>query len=190
MWAVPFLPNPKLAYGGLAMLILILLAVVQLRDGATAYELGFRIDNFLPVLRRISAQLALFIALILLIGFATDSLNFCMRFLGMLLAVPLWALLQQYLLLAFVHRRLRLILGEGHRVVIITALVFAFFHLPNLMLTVACAVAGYIWTWAYERSPNLLANAMTHTIASAIIANSLPHWLLQNMFVGANHFYR
>lgn len=190
MWVVPFLPNLKLAYGGLAMLILILLVVVQLRDGATAYELGFRFDNFLPVLGRISAQLAPFIAIIVLIGFATHSLNFGKRFFGMLLSVPLWALLQQYMLLAFVNRRLHIILGEGHYVVIATALLFALLHLPNPMLTVACALAGYIWTRAYERSPNLLANAMTHAIASAFIANSLPHWLLQNMVVGTNHFYR
>jgi hypothetical protein len=58
------------------------------------------------------------------------------------------------------------------------------------MLTLACAIAGYIWAKAYERSPNLFANAVTHAIASALIANSLPHWLLKNMVVGLNHFFR
>jgi hypothetical protein len=190
MWLVPLIPNSRMAYTGLAMLIIILLAVAQLREAASARELGFRLDNFLPTLLWISARLAPFVALLLLVGVAARSLQFGSRFYGMLASVPLWALLQQYMLFVFVHRRLRVALGEGQRVVMVTALMFALLHLPNPMLMVACAVAGFIWAQAYERSPNLFANALTHTIASALIANSLPHWLLKNMVVGTNHFFR
>jgi hypothetical protein len=190
MWLVPLIPNARVAYAGLAMLIIVLLAVTHLRDAASARELGFRFDNFLPTLLWISARLAPFVALLLLVGVTAHSLQFGARFYSMLAGVPLWALLQQYMLFVFVHRRLRVVLGEGRRVVIVTALLFALLHLPNPMLTVACALAGFIWAQAYERSPNLFANALTHTIASALIANSLPHWLLKNMVVGTNHFFR
>src|SRR5205085_9066932 len=138
----------------------------------------------------ISLRLAPFVALVLVIGIAAHSLRFGARFYGMLASVPLWALLQQYMLFAFVHRRLRVVLGEGPRIAIVTALLFAFLHLPNPMLTLACALAGFIWAEAYERSPNLFANALTHTVASAFIANTLPHGLLKNMVVGTNHFFR
>ena len=190
MWIVPLMPKARTAYAGMALLIVVLLATAQRRDGATAREMGFRFDNFLPVLGCVSVRLAPFLAAILLIGLATHSLRFGERFYGMLLSVPLWALLQHYMLLVFVHRRLRVILGYGRRVVIITALLFALLHLPNPMLTVACAIAGYVWAQAYERSPNLFANAVTHAIASALIANALPHWLLKNMVVGLNHYFR
>jgi Type II CAAX prenyl endopeptidase Rce1-like len=190
MWVVPLVPNARMAYVGMAVLIAVLLVTAHLRDGVTARELGFRFDNFLPVLGRISVRLAPFLAIILLIGFAAHSLRFGARFYGMLLSVPLWALLQHYMLLAFVHRRLRVVLGDGRRAVMITALLFALLHLPNPMLTLACAIAGYVWAQAYERSPNLFANAVTHAIASAVIANALPHWLLKNMVVGLNHFFR
>lgn len=190
MWIVPLMPNARMAYAGLAALIVVLLAVTHLRDRATARELGLRFDNFLPALAWISVRLAPFIAAILLVGAAAQSLRFGERFYGMLLSVPLWALLQQYMLFVFVHRRLRVVLGEGRRAVFVTAALFALFHLPNPVLTLACAIAGFIWARAYERSPNLFANAFTHTVASALIANSLPHWLLKNMVVGTNHFFR
>jgi len=190
MWVVPVVPEMRTAYAGLAGMIILLLVATHLRDRPQARELGFRLDNFLPVLGRISLRFAPFIAVILVTGLASHSLSFGARFYGMLLSVPLWALLQQYMLLAFVHRRLRVVFGGGQRTVAVTALLFALLHLPNPMLTLACAVAGYIWTDAYERSPNLYANALTHAVASALIANALPHWLLKNMVVGLNHFYR
>lgn len=190
MWLVPLVPNMRAAYAGLAALIVVLLGVTHLRDRATARELGFRLDNFFAVLGRISLRLAPFVAALLLIGLAEHSLRFGARFYGMLLSVPLWALLQQYMLFVFVHRRLRVVLGNGDRAALASAALFALLHLPNPMLTVACAIAGTIWARAYERSPNLYAHAVTHAVASALIANSLPHWLLRNMVVGLNHFFR
>jgi membrane protease YdiL (CAAX protease family) len=190
MWVVPLIPNARVAYAGLAILIIILLAVTHLRDAPSARELGFRFDNFLPTLGWVSARLAPFVAVVLVVGVVAHSLHLGERFSGMLASVPLWALLQQYMLFVFVHRRLRVVLGDGQRAILVTTLLFAFLHLPNPMLTLACALGGYIWARAYERSPNLFANAVTHTVASALIANSLPHWLLKNMVVGTNHFFR
>jgi membrane protease YdiL (CAAX protease family) len=72
----------------------------------------------------------------------------------------------------------------------VIAALFALLHLPNPALTVACALGGYVWAREFDRSPNLLANALTHTIASALLANSLPGWALKNMVVGYNYFMR
>jgi hypothetical protein len=63
-------------------------------------------------------------------------------------------------------------------------------HFPNPMLMFCCALGAYVWAREYERRPNLFANAITHAIASAFLANSLPHWLLKNMVVGYNYFFR
>jgi hypothetical protein len=80
----------------------------------------------------------------------------------MLASVPLWALLQQYMLLVFVGRRVELIIEDRGKSRLVIAALFAFLHLPNPALTVACALGGYVWAREYERSPNLLANALTH----------------------------
>jgi hypothetical protein len=108
----------------------------------------------------------------------------------MLISVPFWAFLQQYMLLAFANRRLRLILGAGTHSVFATAVFFSLLHLPNPVLTLVCALGGYIWAREYEREPNLFANALTHAIASAFLANSIPSSLLKNMVVGYNYFFR
>src|SRR5262245_12564624 len=78
----------------------------------------------------------------------------------------------------------------GEAAAIATAVLFAALHLPNPVLTLVCALGGYIWACEYSRRPNLFANALTHTVASAFLANTLPHSLLKNMVVGYNHFFR
>ena len=190
MWIVPLMPAPKADYGGFAIMILALLIVSQLRDRATPRELGFRFDNFFATLGLLCGWFLPFFLVIVGVGALAGSLRFGQRFFGMLVSVPLWALLQQYMLLVFVHRRFRVATGDGARAAICTTCLFAAMHLPNPVLTVACAIAGAVWAWTYERSPNLFANALTHTIGSALVANSLPHWLLKNMVVGYNHLFR
>jgi hypothetical protein len=187
-WIVPLAPDPRTAYLSLAVVIFLLLVVCHTRDHCQVRELGLRFDNLLCVLTRITPYLVGFVLLLLAIGAWIGTLRFGNKFYSMLLSVPLWALTQQYMLFAFAHRRLRLLLGK--RSVFATAALFSFLHLPNPILTVACAAGGYIWAREYERSPNLIANALTHTVASAVLANSLPGWLLKNMVVGYNYFSR
>jgi membrane protease YdiL (CAAX protease family) len=190
MWAVPFTADPIAAYFGAVVLITVLLVVCHLRDGVPGRELGVRIDNALPALRVYALPFGIAIALMLSVGSFAGTLHFGGKFFGMLAAVPMWALLQQYMLLAFAHRRFRNIFGPGPTSVAATASLFALMHLPNPTLTVVCGAAGIVWAWQYERSPNLFANAFTHTLASAFLANSLPHTVLKNMVVGYNYFLR
>ena len=190
MWIVPLLPFARAAYGALAVAIALLLAYCFVRDGYSAWELGFRAENFFRVLLDLIPFLLLFVAAMLLVGQAARSAKFQSRFFSMLAVVPFWAIFQQYMLLAFANRRLRVLLGTGKAATIATAALFAILHLPNPVLMVATAIGGYVWTWEYERRPNILANAITHGIASAFLANMLPHWILKNMVVGYNYFFR
>jgi hypothetical protein len=190
MWAVPFASNPRLVYSGSALLIAALLLSGYVREGVSLRELGLRIDNFFPVLRRVAPALFVFVVSTILIGLAAGTLRLRPKFFSMLLFVPPWALLQQYMLLAFAHRRFRVITGSGRLSVIASAGLFAILHLPNPVLTVVCGLGGLIWAREYERDQNLFAHAITHTVASAFLANSLPGWLLKNMVVGYNYFLR
>ena len=189
MWIAPLIRDERAARLGLTFVIVVLLVTCYVRDKVTARELGLRLDNFLSVLRRLAVPLGAFVLLAIAIGYGAGTLRFGTRFYSMLLTVPLWALVQQYMLLAFVNRRLRVLSGERQSAVM-TALLFALLHFPNPILMVVCAAGGYIWAHAYERNPNLFANALTHTLASAVLANSLPGLLLKNMVVGYNFFFR
>ena len=102
--------------------------------------------------------------------------------------MPPWALLQQYLLFGFCHRRIRLLLGPGRSSILATSTLFGLMHLPNPVLTVACTLGGFVWAREFDRSPNLVAHALTHAVGSAFLANSLPRALLKNMTVGYQYF--
>jgi len=190
MWVVPLLPHPRATYAGFATMIALLLAYCFIKDDFSAWQLGFRADNFFRVLLDLAPFLILFVAVILGIAGLTGDVRFKPRFFSMVLVVPFWAIFQQYMLLAFANRRLRVILGKGAVSTVATAALFALLHVPNPALVVATAVGGYLWAWEYERRPNIMANSITHGIASAFLANLLPHWLLKNMVVGYNYYLR
>jgi len=189
-WAVPLRGNNGKAYGGLALVIALLMAGCFLRDGLSPKRLGIRIDNFLPVLGGLLPFLMVFVLAVVSIGLVCGSIRLGDRFWSMLAVVPPWALLQQYMLLAFANNRFRVLLGAGEGATIATAALFAALHLPNPALTVVCGLGGYLWASEYAIRPNLFANAFTHAVASAFLANTLPHSLLRNMVVGYNYFFR
>lgn len=190
MWIVPVCDDPKRAYALLAAILAAFLAACHISESAGARQLGLRLDNFFRSLRRQALPLSLFILIVALAGAISETLRFKEKFFDMLLTVPPWALLQQYMLLAFAHRRLRKLLKDRSAAILATSLLFSLLHLPNPALVVACAFGGYIWAREYELEPNLLANSIAHTLASAFLANSLPAWLLKNMVVGYNYLLR
>ena len=188
MWIAPMVRDERAASLGLSSVIIALLVTCYVRDKRTARMLGLRLDNFLSVIRRLALPLGAFVVSVVVVGWAAGTLRFGTKFYSMLLTVPLWALLQQYMLLAFINHRFRVL--TGGRSSAATALIFALLHFPNPILMIACAAGGYIWAREYEREPNLFATAVTHTVASAFLANSLPGSLLKNMVVGYNYFFR
>jgi membrane protease YdiL (CAAX protease family) len=124
------------------------------------------------------------VVVVVSIGLMADTLRLGRRFWTLFLGVPVWALLQQYLLLGFAHRRLRMFVGAGRPAVLATTVVFGVMHLPNPTLAFVCALGGFVWAREYDRSPNLFAHAISHGVGSAFLANSLPPELLKNMVVG------
>jgi membrane protease YdiL (CAAX protease family) len=91
-----------------------------------------------------------------------------------LFTYPLWALLQQYILLAFLFRRLREGLGPNPQPAIWTcALVFAAAHLPTPPLMIGCFLGALFWCWAYHRKPNLYTLALSHAIMAVLFSSVL-----------------
>ena len=128
-------------------------------------------------------------ALLLGVGYWAGSLNLGQRFWLSLLLLPLWGLLQQYILQGFIFRRLRMILGEqrNYLIIFLTALLFALMHAPNMALMLLTFIGGLVWSWVYARAPNLLALGLSHAIMSALAMSSLPGWFLQSMSIGYKH---
>ncbi len=107
---------------------------------------------------------------------------------GRVLVYLLWAVLQQWLMLAVVLRRL-----EGGRLspalaVLLTALVFALMHAPNGTLMQLCLLAELWWTWCFRRWRALLPVAVAHAACALLIEASLLGGLLRSLQVSARFF--
>jgi membrane protease YdiL (CAAX protease family) len=135
-------------------------------------------------------------AVLVAIGYFAGSLQSKNRSWAILVFLPLWGLMQQYILQAFIYRRLRFILVPEQlspnenalrvRLAIFSAAaLFALVHAPNLPLMTLSLASGLIWSWAYERAPNLFALALSHCLMSAVALATLP---VHSMSIGFQYF--
>jgi len=132
-------------------------------------ELGLRWDNWIcsgKVLFAVTAvSLLVLIALWSLfypidLQFYRDS-AFWLR----LIQYPLWALLQQYIALAFFFRRFREVFHPHLLLAIVaSAMTFSAVHIPNPPLMLFTFLGGLFWSWAYHKWQNLFTIAISHAM--------------------------
>ena len=109
--------------------------------------------------------------------------------LGRLVWRIVWALQQEFCLLSFLLVRLRQIFGQSTLAVVISALIFAFFHLPNPFLAAYALGGGLIAASLFLRWPSLPAAILAHVTASALVGNLLPMSVTAGMRVGPLYFW-
>ena len=155
----------------------------------TLREIGWRLDNFWQAARLLILPGLAAATVIIGLGLMMKSLRFDRRqMLEWAVWLLVWGLIQQYVLQGFVNRRAQMVFGRGWRSVLLVALVFTLLHLPNPWLAVATFAGGLIWAYVYQRAPNILALAVSHSLASLLIACSLPASTLNNLRVGIRYF--
>lgn len=196
---IPLQPKPRwlIAVPGL-FAALLMLNSHRVR-GDKLSEIGLSTKNFGRALRLLTLPTLAVCAVIALIGFATDSFHLTSHFRTNLLVLPVWAVIQQYVLQAFIHRRMRWMFvsescspeerrRQARWAILATAAIFSLTHLPNLMLMLLTLLGALLWSWVYERAPNLFALGLSHAVISLMLMTSLPAWLLPSMSVGYKHF--
>jgi membrane protease YdiL (CAAX protease family) len=92
--------------------------------------------------------------------------------------LPLFSIAQQYALLGFYYRRFDDVLPGVPLPILVTAGLFAFFHLPNPFLTVATFVAGILACIFYRKAPNLYVIGIAHGLLAAAVLESSLHGLM------------
>jgi membrane protease YdiL (CAAX protease family) len=172
--------------------VLLMLASHIVR-GESAREVGWRLDNFWAAARLLLPPMLVVTAALVGVGFYAGTLDFG-RWEGgqSILGVPslslIWGPLQQYALQGFINRRAQIVLGRGPTSVLLVALLFGLFHLPNPWLTLATFGAGLLWAWVYQRAPNLLAVGLSHGLMTWVMISSVPPAALHNLRVGYKFF--
>ncbi len=188
MWITPLaIPDRAvrvLVDSGLSILTLVIACSLNLYHGEKLVEIGFRLDNFRPAACGLFAFTLTGCAAILAVGLASRSVHFGWRFAQQLAIGALWGLEQQYGVQGIINRRYQVAFGRGTLSAVLTALTFAALHIPNPALVAVTFIAGLFWSASFQEQPNLLALALSHTLLSALLANSLPTTLLPNMKVG------
>ena len=142
----------------------------------TNRQVGFRFDNFLSsgkILFPVTFA-AILVLIIVKTLFYTIDFNFlreCIFWLR-LIQYPFWALLQQYVILAFFFRRFRQTSSPHYFLAILaSAITFSAMHIPNPPLMIFTFLGGLFWTWVYNKRPNLFAIAISHAVLGAVCCN-------------------
>jgi membrane protease YdiL (CAAX protease family) len=199
-WAiVPLQPSRRWVAALPALLAMALMINSQRARGESLGEVGLGADHFFRALRLLTAPTLIACAGFAAIGYSTGSFHRTSHFWATALWMPVWALVQQYASQAFVYRRVRfLLLGDGSApeeqkrrmgpAILVNAVIFSLAHAPNLSLMTLTFAGGLIWSWVYERAPNLPAIAISHSAVSLTMMTSLPPWLLPSMSVGYKYF--
>jgi membrane protease YdiL (CAAX protease family) len=165
----------------------------------TLTELGFTHRHFGRALLLLIAPTVVVTAVLLTIGWLSGSLRLTWYSPVSALGRSLWGMFQQYLLQAFIYRRVKFIALDGvsspsdqvrrtRLAIVVTAVIFALVHAPNLPLMGLTLLSALIWTWVYERAPNLFALSLSHGLMSTLTSATLPEWALKGMIVGLRYF--
>lgn len=189
-WMIlPFAANNKLVAAiplGLAFALMFLSHRAQ---GESTREIGWRLDNFVQAARLLILPMLIAAIVILLIAWLYASLRFDVpRLLLRSLWLPVWGLMQEYVMQGYINRRAQLIWGKGWRSILLVALLFAVFHLPNPWLTLATFIGGLLWAFVYQRVPNIPALGLSHGIMALLMVAELPPHLLNGLRVGFKYF--
>lgn len=103
------------------------------------------------------------------------------------LRYPLWALLQQWLLLAAIAPRLRHLIPDARFAALACGAIFGLLHTPNFALMAFTCAGGTAWAWLGWRHRALLPLASSHAALGLWLVHLAPTWLLRSAEIGGRY---
>jgi membrane protease YdiL (CAAX protease family) len=178
-------PGVNALFGG--TLVVLLLYSHRRRDEGLR-EIGFRLDTFGRALRLLLLPALIGATLIVVTSALLNGVErpSPVAALDRTAQFVVLGVLQQYLLLGFFYARIGE-LSESRGATVITALVFAILHLPNVFLVGVTLLAGVVSCLIYRKAPNLWANGLVHGLLACLLYYSLPRSLTGGLRVGIEY---
>jgi membrane protease YdiL (CAAX protease family) len=156
--------------------------------GETVRHIGWTRAHFAASLKILWLPTLAMVALVLILGWYLGSLRFNRSNVSALIAwLPLWALMQQYVLQGYFNRRAQIVFGTGWRSIVLVGALFAVLHLPNPFLSIATFLCGLFWAYVYQRAPNLFTLAFAQAVSSFIASCALPTAWTNSLRVGIKY---
>ncbi len=193
-WAVIPIFGRSKKIGMIPVAVVLAFALLSHRSrGENAQDLGFGGRGFVPAFRVLLLWMVPASAFLFALGWKLGTLHSKLPESLSALALSqlwlfLWALMQQYALQAVVNRRAQEIWGNGARSIVIVAILFAGLHMPNFWLAAATFLGGLLWAAVYQKSPNLYALALSHSLMTTVLSSTVSSSLLHGLRVGYHYF--
>lgn len=148
----------------------------NLLHGDRLCDSGLRIDNIASSAVGVGAAMAVMAACIVAVSLAIGGAHVAPwpRMASWGAEHVAGAIVQQYLLQAFMLRRLRQAGLTPRSAVVAAALLFAAVHAPNWFLVLMVAVSSIVWCSLFLRRPNLFTLAVSHGALAALVYYALP----------------
>lgn len=103
------------------------------------------------------------------------------------LRYPLWALVQQWLLLTAIAPRLLPACADARLAALGCGAVFGLMHAPNFALMLVTCIGGSVWAWLGWRHRALLPLALSHAALGLWLTQVAPSWLLRSAEIGGRY---
>jgi hypothetical protein len=100
-----------------------------------------------------------------------------------------WCAFQQYLTQSYFHNRLMSIIPNRHVTSFLIAILFSSTHIPNVILMIATAIAGFIFAEVFSRHRNIWPLALAQAVGGLLLAAVAPDALIHHMRVGPGYFF-
>jgi membrane protease YdiL (CAAX protease family) len=175
--------------GGILVLAIgafLLLALSMRQNGERLRDIASQEGSLVPASIRVAQVLVPALLLIVAASTYSGGAHFPSpaTALASLLALMLFGVLQEYILLTFFYRRAVELLGSSVPAAIAAATLFALFHVPNPFLVPVTFVSGLAACWVYQRARNVPVIGVAHGILSFSLYYSLPVAVTHGLRVG------
>lgn len=175
------------------LIFVLLLLYSKISREESLKDLGIRLDNWYPSFKIQAAVMIPFAVILFLIWKWIFPVNYefykALKFWKRLFTYPLWAFIQQYMVLAFFFRRLREIFAPGYFwAIFCTAILFAAAHIPNYPLILTAFFSGLFTAWVYHKYNNLITIALFHGIFAVFFLNILLMYFTFGPFADAGRW--
>lgn len=173
VWFEPFGRNHYISNAFIALNIVILLGIVYVEGAPSLKESGIilRPELQIQAIKEALVIVCCGVAILLGIGFISDSIVWKPGLLKSIFVYPLWALMQDAVVLVFILPRARITFGSYGEAY--TALLFTIIHLPSPALTIAAFVLAAVMIAFWKKYQSLIAIAFVHGILGAVANKTL-----------------